>query len=75
MSGPYFGYDGPCPPWNDEIRHRYVFTTLALDVAELAVDGRLTGPQVRQALNGHVLGAATLSGTYTLNARLLAQAP
>ena len=33
MSGDYFGYDGPCPPWNDEIPHHYVFTLYALDVA------------------------------------------
>jgi hypothetical protein len=30
MAGDYFGYDGPCPPWNDEIPHRYVFTLFAL---------------------------------------------
>ncbi len=23
MQGDYFGYDGPCPPWNDEIMHHY----------------------------------------------------
>ena len=33
MAGNYFGYDGPCPPWNDELPHRYVFTLYALDVA------------------------------------------
>ena len=32
MGGDYFGYDGPCPPWNDEIPHHYVFTLYALDV-------------------------------------------
>ena len=26
MSGDYYGYDGPCPPWNDSIVHHYVFT-------------------------------------------------
>src|SRR5699024_10486176 len=26
MNGEYFGYDGPCPPWNDALVHRYVFT-------------------------------------------------
>ena len=26
MNGDYFGYDGPCPPWNDSIVHRYVLT-------------------------------------------------
>jgi hypothetical protein len=39
MAGNYFGYDGPCPPWNDEIAHRYVFTLYALDVPRLACRG------------------------------------
>ena len=69
-SGLYFGYDGPFPPFNDSLVHHYVFTLYALDLARLAVDGNFDGQQVRQALAGHVLGAATLSGTYTLNRRL-----
>ena len=69
-SGEYFGYDGPFPPFNDSLVHHYVFTLYALDVAQLPVHGRFDGQQVRQALAGHVLGAATLSGTYTLNRRL-----
>ena len=48
MGGDYFGYDGPCPPWNDEIAHRYVFTLYALDVPRLAVPGRFTGADVRE---------------------------
>ena len=67
MRGDYYGYDGPCPPWNDEIRHRYVFTVFALDVAKLPVDGKLTGQQVRNAVQGHILGEACLTGVYTLN--------
>ena len=43
MAGDYFGYDGPCPPWNDSIRHRYVFTLYAIDLASCPVDGRFTG--------------------------------
>ena len=69
-AGPYFGYDGPFPPFNDSLVHHYVFTLYALDLACLPVEGDFTGPQVREALTGHVLGAATLSGTYTLNRRL-----
>ncbi len=41
MAGNYFGYDGPCPPWNDELPHRYVFTLYALDVPRLGVGGRV----------------------------------
>jgi Raf kinase inhibitor-like YbhB/YbcL family protein len=70
MKGNYFGYDGPCPPWNDSIVHHYVFTLYALDTAHLNVHGDLTGANVRAALAGHVLAQAHLSGTYTLNPRL-----
>ncbi|KAB0620592.1 YbhB/YbcL family Raf kinase inhibitor-like protein [Castellaniella defragrans] len=70
MSGDYFGYDGPCPPWNDARVHRYVFTVYALDVAELGVSGRFTGAQVLEAMRGHILAQASLTGTYTLNPRL-----
>ena len=67
MGGDYYGYDGPCPPWNDEIPHHYVFTLYALDVARLPIDGRLTGGEVRAALQGHVLVESALTGMYTLN--------
>lgn len=70
MNGDYFGYDGPCPPWNDALVHRYVFTVYALDVAELEVSGRFTGEQVKAAMQGHVLAQASVTGTYTLNPRL-----
>lgn len=71
MAGQYFGYDGPFPPWNDSLVHHYVFTLYALSVPRLAVEGVFTGPQVREKLAGRVLGEATLSGTYTLNQRLI----
>jgi len=67
MNGDYYGYDGPCPPWNDELRHRYVFTVYALDVERLPADGKLTGQQVRDAMQGHILAEASLTGVYTLN--------
>ena len=70
MRGDYFGYDGPCPPWNDEIIHHYIFTLYALDIPNLPVEGRLTGAQVRDAIQGHVLAEARLTGIYTLNPAL-----
>lgn len=72
MSGEYYGYDGPCPPWNDEIMHHYIFTVFALDIEKLALDGKFGGPEVRAAMQGHILAEASLTGTYTLNASLLA---
>jgi Raf kinase inhibitor-like YbhB/YbcL family protein len=71
MEGRYFGYDGPAPPWNDSIIHHYVFTVYALDVDRVDVDGDFTGPEVREAIQGHVLADASLQGTYTQNPRLI----
>ena len=71
MAGQYFGYDGPFPPFNDSLVHHYVFTLYAVSVDRLPVEGAFTGSQVREALAGKVLGEATLSGTYTLNRRLM----
>ncbi len=67
MEGKYFGYDGPCPPWNDERLHHYHFTVYALDIDRLKVGGEFDGPAVVEAIKGHVLDQATISGTYTLN--------
>jgi len=70
MSGNYFGYDGPCPPWNDEILHHYVFTLYALDSARCPVSGIFKGGDVLKAIEGHVLAKASLTGIYTLNPKL-----
>ena len=70
MAGDYFGYDGPCPPWNDARMHHYVFTLFALDLEHLPVDGKFTGQQVREAMRGHILGQAALTGRYSLNPQL-----
>lgn len=67
MSGNYFGYDGPCPPWNDSIIHHYLFTLYALDLARCPVEGVFRGSDVLAAIKGHVLGQAQLTGTYSLN--------
>ncbi len=66
MAGDYFGYDGPCPPWNDPRVHRYVFTLYALDIPKLPVDGRFTAADVKAAMAGHVLAEASVSGVYSL---------
>ncbi len=70
MRGDYYGFDGPCPPWNDEIIHRYVFTVFALDIDKLPLAGKFGGPEVRAAMHGHILAQASLTGTYTLNPQL-----
>ncbi len=71
MKGTYYGYDGPAPPWNDSIIHHYKFTVYALDVDKLKISDGYTGHDAREALEGHVLGEASIEGTYTQNPRLL----
>lgn len=67
MAGVYFGYDGPCPPWNDSVVHRYLFTLYALNIARTPVEGEFSGQQVRAAIKGHILEEAKITGIYTLN--------
>ena len=67
MEGQYFGYDGPCPPWNDSLVHHYVFTLYALDVERCPVEGTFGGDHVRSAIAPHVLGQASITGVYSLN--------
>ncbi len=70
MAGDYFGYDGPCPPWNDSIIHHYVFTLYALDLDKCPVTGAFKGPDVLAAIRGHVLAEASITGLYSLNPKV-----
>lgn len=54
------GYGGPCPPIG---RHRYFHKLYALDIA-LAGLGAAGKKQIEAAMEGHVLEAAALVGTY-----------
>jgi len=54
------GWGGPCPPSGE---HRYRFTLYALD-QPLAMTGTPTARQLRDAMNGHVIGQAELLGRY-----------
>ena len=67
MGGQYFGYDGPFPPWNDEIIHHYHFTLYATDLDRCPVDGPFRGADVLAAIEGHVLDKASITGTYAIN--------
>jgi Raf kinase inhibitor-like YbhB/YbcL family protein len=70
MEGSYHGYDGPCPPWNDELIHEYHFKLYALDVESLNLPDPFGGPDVLKAMEGHILDQATITGMYTLNKEL-----
>jgi Raf kinase inhibitor-like YbhB/YbcL family protein len=71
MKGEFYGYDGPCPPWNDEVLHHYTFTVYALDVPSLGLSGAFTAADARKAMQGHILAEGSAAGTYTQNAGLL----
>jgi Raf kinase inhibitor-like YbhB/YbcL family protein len=66
MGGDYYGYDGPGPPWNDELVHHYHFTVYALDVERCPVEGTFTAPDVLRAIEDHVLDQASVVGTYAI---------
>jgi Raf kinase inhibitor-like YbhB/YbcL family protein len=67
MGGTYGNYDGPFPPWNDERLHHYVFRIHALDVESTGLSGDFGLADVREAIDGHVLEQAELTGTYAIN--------
>ncbi len=54
------GWGGPCPPSGT---HRYYFKLYALD-ALLDISATATKRDLEAAMKGHVLGQATLRGTY-----------
>ena len=59
------GYGGPCPPIG---RHRYVHRLYALDTVLPELD-RTTRQAVVEAMQGHILDSATLTGTYRKQSR------
>ncbi|MDH3978086.1 MAG: YbhB/YbcL family Raf kinase inhibitor-like protein [Gammaproteobacteria bacterium] len=67
MEGDYYGYEGPCPPWNDERLHHYHFVLYAVDIDSTPVSERFTAAEVLSAIDGHTLATAELIGTYSLN--------
>lgn len=69
MGGRYGNYDGPCPPWNDSIKHHYHFVVFALDVETLALpqSGEFTGPEAAAAIVKHTIAKASHVGTYSMN--------
>jgi Raf kinase inhibitor-like YbhB/YbcL family protein len=67
MGGDYFGYEGPCPPWNDELLHHYHFQLLAINLSRVDVEGNFTAEDVLRAIDGHVVEGTEIVGTYSLN--------
>jgi Raf kinase inhibitor-like YbhB/YbcL family protein len=67
MKGQYYGYDGPCPPWNDENVHHYHFTVYALSVPTLNLGKDFDGAAALAALKDKVLAQGEVLGLYTTN--------
>ena len=67
LKGNYYGYDGPCPPWNDENVHHYHFNVYALSVKSLNMPKDFDGPAVMEAMKGKILAEGTLDAIYTTN--------
>ena len=70
MEGTYGGYDGPCPPWNDERLHHYLFRLHALDIPTLKLAGDFGGSDALAAMQGHILDQADWMGLYTFRPKL-----
>lgn len=66
MAGTYGGYDGPCPPVNDQRTHRYVVEIFAVDITSLSLSGAFTGEDVEGAMQGHVLARGATTADYSL---------
>ena len=65
MNGPFGGYDGPCPPWNDLRVHNYHFQLYALDVANLNLGNGFNGKQAMEAITPHIIAQNEWIGTFS----------
>ena len=67
LKGKYFGYDGPCPPWNDENVHHYHFFVYALSVKSLGLPADFDGPAAMEAMKGKILAEGKLDAIFVTN--------
>ena len=67
LAGTRGGYDGPCPPNNDVVPHRYVTRVYALDVPTLGLHGLFFGEDALRAMQGHLLGVGESEAKYSAN--------
>ncbi len=66
MAGNYHGYDGPCPPWNDELVHHYRFKLYALDIESCELQGVFSAADALAAMRGHIVDQTELTGVYSI---------
>ena len=75
MMGKYLGYDGPCPPWNDDAIHHYHFFVYALSVKSLDLSADFDGPAAMDAMKGKVLAEGKFDSIYVMNPAKGAKVP
>ena len=73
LKGTYYGYDGPCSPWNDANTHHYHFTVYALSVPSLGLSGDFGGETAVAAMKGKVLAQGQSLGVYSTNPAVMAK--
>ncbi|MEU9717612.1 YbhB/YbcL family Raf kinase inhibitor-like protein [Streptomyces sp. NPDC047976] len=59
--------DGPRPPRNDGLVHRYVFLLYATDLERVPLGAAFTAADVLEAIDGHVLDEASFTGHHSLD--------
>jgi Raf kinase inhibitor-like YbhB/YbcL family protein len=64
LAGPHGGYDGPCPPKNDPVSHRYVTDVYALDIKSLGLKGVFFGEAALNKMKGHILAHGRADALY-----------
>ena len=69
--GTFGGYDGPCPPWNDQRMHNYHFIVYALDIPSVRIPSPINARQLEVAMRGHILAQNEVVGTFTNNPGLM----
>jgi len=67
LKGKYYGWDGPCPPWNDENLHHYHFMVYALSVKTLNLGADFDGPAAMEAMKDKILAEGKLGSGYSTN--------
>jgi Raf kinase inhibitor-like YbhB/YbcL family protein len=67
MKGQYYGYDGPCPPWNDDLVHDYHFSVYALSVNSLGLPKDFDAAAAQDAMKNKILAQGEQVVPYTQN--------
>lgn len=71
MRGKYFGYDGPCPPYNDAALHQLQWTLYAMDWDRCPIEGKFSNIDLIPSLEGHILEKATSLCSYAINPKAI----